>query len=77
MGEQAGPNALDMAGCTLPDGRHLSLLRGCEENGPRAAFLQNLRDEACRYFSVVLGPAYNAAHADHFHLDNGASRLCR
>ncbi|MBU2089188.1 MAG: extensin family protein, partial [Alphaproteobacteria bacterium] len=35
------------------------------------------RDSACRYFNTVLGPEYNTAHADHFHLDLGKSRICR
>jgi hypothetical protein len=25
----------------------------------------------------VLGPEYNAAHRDHFHLDRGSFRFCR
>jgi len=26
---------------------------------------------------VTLGPEYNAAHADHFHLDMGGGKVCR
>ena len=29
--------------------------------------LNNVRSGGCNYFSTVLGPGYNAAHADHFH----------
>jgi len=36
-----------------------------------------VRDGACRFFDVVLGPDYNDAHRDHFHLDMGAYRACR
>jgi hypothetical protein len=36
-----------------------------------------VHDGACGLWSVVLGPAYDAAHRDHFHLDRGASRACR
>ncbi|RZL61290.1 MAG: extensin, partial [Rhodococcus sp. (in: high G+C Gram-positive bacteria)] len=33
---------------------------------------------ACAPFSVVLGPGYNAAHRDHFHLEWTAGwRFCR
>ncbi|MFN4225017.1 MAG: extensin family protein [Hyphomonas sp.] len=32
---------------------------------------------ACRLFSVTLGPDYDAAHADHFHMDMGPQRACR
>ena len=31
--------------------------------------LNNVRSGGCKYFSTVLGPGYNAAHADHFHFD--------
>lgn len=40
-------------------------------------FLRALRDGACHYFDAVLGPDYNRAHADHFHFDRGAARICR
>ena len=51
-------------------------------NGPaspssEAAFLRELRDGACDWFDAVLGPDYNAAHADHFHFDRGRARICR
>jgi hypothetical protein len=42
-----------------------------------ARFLRAVRDGACRYFDAVLGPEYNRAHADHFHFDRGAARVCR
>jgi hypothetical protein len=44
---------------------------------PAARFLQEARDGACRFFDGVLGPDYNAAHRDHFHLDRGPYRICR
>jgi hypothetical protein len=31
---------------------------------------------ACSVFRVVLTPAYDKAHHDHFHLDLGPDRLC-
>jgi hypothetical protein len=40
-------------------------------------FLCDLRDGACRVFDSVLGPEYNAAHRNHFHLDRGDYRMCR
>ena len=33
------------------------------------AFLREVRDGACRLFPTTLSPDYNAAHADHLHLD--------
>jgi len=43
----------------------------------RGRFLREVHDGACAVWNVVLGPEYNAAHRDHFHLDVGASRACR
>ncbi|BCB71988.1 hypothetical protein HME01_26950 [Vreelandella aquamarina] len=39
--------------------------------------LRAARDGACDTFGNVLGPEYNAAHADHFHLGMRGFRLCR
>ena len=47
------------------------------EADPKAAFLRQVRDGACQGFAAVLGPDYNAAHRDHFHLDRGPYRACR
>jgi Extensin-like protein C-terminus len=34
--------------------------------------LRELRSSACGYFTTVLGPGTNAAHASHFHFDRGS-----
>lgn len=39
-------------------------------------FLRRIRDEACPIFGTVLSPEYNAAHADHLHLDGSTFGLC-
>ena len=44
---------------------------------PKAAFLRQMHSGACHGFAAVLGPDYNAAHRDHFHLDRGPYRVCR
>lgn len=80
--QHATANALDIAGVILADGRRISLRqdwRGKEaaEQDAEAAFLRDLRDGACRFFHTVLGPDYNAAHADHLHLDMGGFNICR
>ena len=40
-------------------------------------FLRRVRAGACASFNAVLGPDYNAAHRDHFHLDMGLWKVCR
>ena len=67
--EHATGNAIDIAAIVLADGRRVSVLDDWPADGPEAVFLRSVRQSACRYFSTVLGPDYNAAHADHFHLD--------
>ena len=78
--EHARANALDVAGVTLSDGRRVSVLNDWDGTGPAgapgAAFLRAMRDGGCRLFSTVLTPDYNAAHADHLHLDGAPYRLC-
>jgi hypothetical protein len=67
--EHATANAFDVTGFTLADGRAISVLRDWKREGPAAAFLRDVRDGGCRLFATVLSPDYNAAHADHLHLD--------
>ena len=71
--EHATGNAIDVAGFVLADGQRISLLRDWDGDGAEAAFLRDARDGACDSFGTVLSPDYNAAHADHFHLDQGRS----
>lgn len=64
----------------LEDGRRVSLTADWGGQGPAgepgARFLRRIRDGACRVFSTVLTPDYNAAHADHLHLDGAPRGLC-
>ena len=41
------------------------------------AFLRVVRDSACKRFGTVLSPEYDAAHADHLHLEVGDNSFCR
>lgn len=79
--EHARANALDVAAFRLADGRRISVLRDWQVDADRgsaaALFLADAEKAACPFFSAVLGPAYNAAHRDHFHLDLGRYRICR
>ncbi|MCB2060477.1 MAG: extensin family protein [Novosphingobium sp.] len=71
-------NAIDVSGFVLADGRHISVL-GDWSSGTDAErrFLRVVQDSACKRFGTVLGPNYNAAHRDHFHLEFSTSNFCR
>ncbi len=76
--QHATADALDIAGFILRDGRQISVLRGWQA-GTEAErnFLRAVHRGACTVFDSVLGPDFNQAHADHFHFDRGAFRVCR
>lgn len=86
LSTHANAKALDIAGFRLADGRSISVLGdwsapgsspSTPENEPKARFLRDAHQGACRSFNAVLGPEYNAAHHNHFHLDRGPFRACR
>lgn len=70
--EHATANAIDITGFRLDDGTRISVLSDWRSGGAKAAFLRDVRDGACDLFPTVLGPDYNAAHADHLHFDHAA-----
>ncbi|PTW46246.1 hypothetical protein C8J25_10524 [Sphingomonas faeni] len=80
--EHATADAVDIAGFRLTDGTRITVARDWKGDAPKAAFLRDVRDGACQLFATTLSPDYNAAHADHLHLDQanrGATRwrACR
>lgn len=75
--QHATANAIDIAGFRLMDGTSISVLRDWNGNDARSRFLSAAHGQGCRFFNTVLGPDYNSAHANHFHLDLGPARLCR
>jgi hypothetical protein len=75
--QHATANAIDISGFRLGDGRRITVAAHYHGADPRGAFLRKVRADACRVFSSSLGPDYNAAHHDHFHLDMGPWGTCR
>lgn len=75
--QHATANALDIVGFRLADGRRISVLRDWPGEGDEARFLRRVQDAACDSFNTTLGPRYNRAHRDHFHVDMGVFRMCR
>ena len=75
--EHATANAIDVAGFVLDDGTPIVVKSDWGGADAKSAFLVAVRDGACRFFNVTLGPDYNEAHRDHFHFDMGRQRACR
>ncbi|MBD2841982.1 extensin-like domain-containing protein [Erythrobacter rubeus] len=77
--EHATGNAIDISAFVLEDGTRISLIADWDGTDDEARFLREVRDGACGVFATVLSPDYNAAHADHFHLDQESrwSGVCR
>ncbi|MEJ7688526.1 MAG: extensin family protein, partial [Variovorax sp.] len=80
---RATADAFDVAGFTRSDRRRIDVLRDWrgkdagDEADAEALFLREAHAGACRFFDGVLGPDYNAVHADHLHLEVGGWRTCR
>ncbi len=76
LSQHAFANAIDIASVTLGS-ETVFVLRDWDDTGEKGRFLRDLRAGACRMFSAVLSPDYNAAHANHFHFDLGRWTVCR
>lgn len=80
LSEHAFANAFDVMGFRLRKGGEIAVSAQAGET-PEARFVAAVRGGACRYFSTVLGPGSDPAHADHLHLDlrarNRGVRLCQ
>jgi hypothetical protein len=73
----ASADALDIAGFVQSGRRRITVRRDWGGNDAEALFLRDAHAGACRFFDGVLGPGYNALHADHFHLEVGGWNVCR
>ncbi|MEO0717439.1 MAG: extensin family protein [Pseudomonadota bacterium] len=77
MSQHARANAIDVSGFRLKNGRVISLVKDWNGSEEERAFLREVRDGACDHFTAVLGPEFNALHADHFHFDLGWWPKCK
>ena len=76
----ATAEAIDISAFVLENGQRIVLKE--DWNGGSSAerqFLRVVHNSACKRFDTVLGPEYNAAHRDHFHLEGviGDRSFCR
>ena len=70
--------AIDIAAFVLEDGRRISVLDHWGAGSAKEReFLRVVHESACKRFGTVLGPAYNAAHRDHLHVELGGGSFCR
>lgn len=77
LSEHAYAKAADIASFVLADGREISVLDDFYGANAKGDFLREVRQRACDLFDVTLGPDYNEAHKNHFHLDVGGDHACR
>lgn len=74
----ASANAIDIGAFVLADGRRISLLEHWNGGSPaERRFLRIVHQSACKRFGTVLGPDYNSAHENHFHLEADGASFCR
>jgi hypothetical protein len=81
LSEHATGNAVDIASIGF-DGRPPVEIGSKPASEPaEQAFQDEIRRGACQYFTTVLGPGSDSAHATHFHFDmaqrRGGYRLCK
>jgi hypothetical protein len=83
LSEHGHANALDISGFVLSNGHTVSVQTGWWGALAERNFLRVVHQGACRVFTTVLGPGYDANHRDHFHLDlarhghDGLGRICK
>lgn len=79
--EHSKGNALDVMRIELKNGRDLDVRRPGFFAFRQKSLLNTVRGGGCDHFTTVLGPGYDAAHADHFHFDikdrSNGYRACR
>ena len=74
----ATASAIDVSGFILADGRRITVSGNWNDPSPKVRqFFATIQASACKRFGTVLGPAYNAAHYDHLHLEMSGSAFCK
>jgi hypothetical protein len=69
--EHAKGDAVDIAAFVLADRRRIPVKQQNTDTPPSSDLIHALRMAACGYFTTVLGPGSDAAHAEHLHFDSG------
>lgn len=71
ISEHAFGNAIDIVSFRLGSKESIPVSHVTKTDNIESRWLMALRVSACGYFTTVLGPGSNAAHAEHFHFDLG------
>ncbi len=74
MSEHARGNAMDIGKINLENGRSILVRDKSVFAFRERGLLKSARNDACKYFTTILGPGSDANHADHFHFDLRARR---
>jgi hypothetical protein len=69
--EHAKGDAIDIFAFVLADNRSIHVKPEESDSPVERDLVRVLRTTACAYFTTVLGPGTDAAHAEHFHFDTG------
>jgi hypothetical protein len=83
ISEHGFGNAVDIAGITLANKIRIEVPDVADPLAAHHRLLMALRVSACGYFTTVLGPGSDAAHASHYHFDlgqhgkSGNYRICK
>lgn len=77
LSEHATADALDMSGFRLANGQQIGVLKTWSRQGNDAQWLHQIFQQSCRFYGNSIGPDYNAAHANHFHLGMRGRGFCR
>lgn len=81
LSEHAFGNAIDITAFSLAGSEDLAVKIRADSGDRAEAFQRAIRGAACLFFTTVLGPGTNAAHAAHLHFDlaarRGGWRLCQ
>lgn len=78
LSAHATAGAIDVSAFVLADGRRISVRQAWSQgSAAERQFLRTIHTSACRRFGTVLGPAHDADHADHFHVELSGAGTCR
>ncbi|MGB9098717.1 extensin family protein [Erwinia sp.] len=76
LSEHATAEALDLSGFRLANGQQISVLKEWPRQGSGSQWLHQIFQQSCQFYGNSIGPDYNAAHANHFHLGMRGRGYC-